>query len=120
MIVGTDEVVNVFRGNGWRSDATPKRGLVIVACLLCAIATLGLVFVASDKAADAPKRAVVWVEWGFVLVFLALAFVPIGTRARAIGSLVALVALVVVAIVQWIGIPWYFITHLGLDNGIGG
>jgi hypothetical protein len=50
-------------------------------------------------------------------VFLALAFVPIGTRARAIGSLVALV---VVAIVQWIGIPWYFITHLGLDNGIGG
>jgi cell division protein FtsW (lipid II flippase) len=126
----------MFQGKGWRSDATPKRGLVIVACLLCAIAALGLVFVAYtdiyltgfpdshstdyDKAADAPKRVLVWVEWGFVALFLALAFVPIGTRARAIGSLVALVALVLVAIVQWIGIPWYFITHLGLDNGIGG
>jgi hypothetical protein len=39
---------------------------------------------------------------------------------RAVGSLVALVAFVLVAMVQRIGIPWYFITHLGLDNGIGG
>jgi hypothetical protein len=45
---------------------------------------------------------------------------PISTRRRAVGSLVALVALVLIAIVQWVGIPWYFMTHLGLDNGIGG
>jgi Flp pilus assembly pilin Flp len=34
--------------------------------------------------------------------------------------LVAMIALVLVAMVQLVGIPWYFITHLGLDNGIGG
>jgi hypothetical protein len=45
---------------------------------------------------------------------------PIGTRRRAVGWLVALVALILITIVQWVGIPWYFITHLGLDNGIGG
>jgi hypothetical protein len=73
-----------------------------------------------DKAADAPKRVLVGVEWAFVVLFLALPFVPIGTRARAIGLLVALVTLLLVAAVQWIGIPWYFMTHLGLDNGVGG
>ena len=110
--------------------------LVIVACVVCALAALGLVYFASmdiyltgfpdshftdyDKAADVPKRILVGVEWGFVLLFLVLAFLPISTRARAAGSLVALVALVLIATVQWIGIPWYFITHLGLDNGVGG
>ena len=110
--------------------------LVIVACVGCALAALGLVYFASmdiyltgfpdshftdyDKAADAPKRILVGVEWGFVLLFLVLAFLPISTRARAAGSLVALVTLALIATVQWIGIPWYFITHLGLDNGVGG
>jgi hypothetical protein len=73
-----------------------------------------------DKAADVPKQVLLGMEWWFVVQFLALAFVRIGTRARAIGSLVALVALVLVALAQWIGVPWYFMTHLGLDNGIGG
>jgi hypothetical protein len=73
-----------------------------------------------DKAADAPKRILVWVEWGIVLLFLVLAVLPIGARRRAVGWLVALAALVLIAIVQWVGIPWYFMTHLGLDNGIGG
>ena len=110
--------------------------LVIVACVVCALAALGLVYFASmdiyltgfpdshftdyDKAADVPKRILVGVEWGFVLLFLVLAFLPISTRARAAGSLVALVTLALIATVQWIGIPWYFITHLGLDNGVGG
>jgi hypothetical protein len=117
-------------------NAATLRTLATVACVVCAVAALGLAFVASmdlsltgfpdshfteyDKAADAPKRALMWIEWAFVLLFLVLAFVPIGTRARVIGSLAGLVALVVVVIVQWVGIPWYFITHLGLDNGIGG
>jgi hypothetical protein len=29
-------------------------------------------------------------------------------------------ALVLVAITAQVGVPWYFGTHLGLDNGIGG
>jgi hypothetical protein len=110
--------------------------LATAACVICAIGAFGLVWLASmdmyltgfpdshftdyDKAAEAPKRILVRVEWGFVPLFLVLAFLPISARTRAVGSLVALVALVVIAIVQWIGIPWYFITHLGLDNGIGG
>jgi hypothetical protein len=73
-----------------------------------------------DVAAEMPKRVLMWGEWGFVLVFLFLAVAPVGARARSIGLAVGLIALVVVAIVQWVGIPWYFITHLGLDNGIGG
>ena len=119
-----------------RSSAAPKNAPAIIACVVCAIAALGLVYMASmdiyltgfpdshltayDKAADAPKRIIVWVEWGFVLLFLVLAVLPISPRRRAVGSLVALVTLVLIAIVQWVGIPWYFITHLGLDNGIGG
>jgi hypothetical protein len=119
-----------------RSNAAPMSVLVIIACVVCAVAALGLVYFASmdlyltgfpdshftayDKAADAPKRILVGVEWGFVLLFLVLAVLPVSTRARTVGSAVALVALVLVAMVQWIGIPWYFITHLGLDNGVGG
>jgi cell division protein FtsW (lipid II flippase) len=119
-----------------RSSAAPTNALAIIACVVCAVAALGLVYVASmdiyltgfpdshltdyDKAAEAPKRILVWVEWGFVLLFLVLAVLPIGPRRRAVGWLVALAALVLIAIVQWVGIPWYFITHLGLDNGIGG
>jgi hypothetical protein len=119
-----------------RSDAAPMSALAIIACVVCAIGAFGLVWLASmdiyltgfpdshltdyDKAAEAPKRILVWVEWGFVPLFLVLALLPIGTRRRAVGSVVALIALVVIAIVQWIGIPWYFISHLGLDNGIGG
>ena len=73
-----------------------------------------------DIAAQMPKRVLMWGEWGFVVVFLFLAVVPVSARARSMGLTVGLIALVVVAIVQWVGIPWYFINHLGLDNGIGG
>jgi cell division protein FtsW (lipid II flippase) len=135
-ICGTDEVVNVLQGIGRRSNAAPMSALAIIACVVGALAALGLVYVASmdiyltgfpdshftdyDKAADAPKRILVWVDWGFVLLFLVLTVLPINTRRRTVGSFVALVALVLIAIVQWVGIPWYFITHLGLDNGVGG
>jgi hypothetical protein len=112
------------------------RALAIVACVVAAIAALLLSYLAVgdlsligfpdghltdyDKAVDAPKRILMWVEFGFVPLFLVLAFSPIGTRARATGLLAALTALAVVVIVQLVGLPWYFITHLGLDNGIGG
>src|SRR5262249_3291114 len=71
------------------------------------------------KAFATPRRVLMWAQWCFVLVFLTLAVLPIRTRTRVIGSLVALVALASVAIIQRFGVPWYFITHLGLDNGIG-
>ena len=110
--------------------------LPIIACVVCAIAALGLAFTTStdvsiagfpdghvtdyEKAVDAPLTILAWVAAGFGLLFLALAFSPIGARARAAGLLVALIAFVLVAIVAQVGVPWYFGTHLGLDNGIGG
>jgi hypothetical protein len=60
------------------------------------------------------------VEFGFVPLFLVLAFSSIGTRARAVGLLAVLAALILVVVVQLVGVPWYFGGHLGLDNGIGG
>jgi len=39
---------------------------------------------------------------------------------RGVGLLVALAVFVVVATIAQVGVPWYFGTHLGLDNGIGG
>lgn len=110
--------------------------LAIVACVIAAVAALGLHVLASwdlyltgfpdghltdyDKAVDAPKRILMWAELGFVALFLVLAFSPIGPRVRGIGLLAALTALVLVVVVQLFGVPWYFGTHLGLDNGIGG
>ena len=112
------------------------RALAIVACVVAAVAALGLHVLASwdlyltgfpdghltdyDKAAEAPKRILTWVELGFVPLFLVLAFSPVGTRKRAVGLLAALTALGLVVVVQLVGVPWYFGSHLGLDNGIGG
>src|SRR5277367_4996882 len=61
-----------------------------------------------DKAVEVPKRILMRVEFGFIPLFLLLAFPRIGARARA------------VVLVQLVGVPWYFGSHLGLDNGIGG
>ena len=113
------------------------RAIVVrVACAVCAITAFLLALMAGsdlyftgfpdshftdyDRAAELPKRVLMWGEWGFVLLFVFLAAWPISVRARTVGLLVGLIALVVVAVVQLVGIPWYFITHLGLDNGIGG
>ena len=112
------------------------RALAIAACVVGAIAALGLALLASwdlyltgfpdshltdyDKAVDAPKHILMWAEFGFVPVFLLLAFSPIGKRARAAGLLAALIAFVLAVVVQLVGVPWYFGSHLGLDNGIGG
>jgi hypothetical protein len=119
-----------------RANAAPMRALAIIACVVLAIAALALAVTTSmdvsmdgfpdghltdyGKAVDGPLTIVAWVEAGFGLLFLVLAFSPIGTRARAIGLLVALIAFVIVAVIAQIGVPWYFGTHLGLDNGMGG
>jgi hypothetical protein len=107
-----------------------------VACAVCALAAVLLALMAGsdlyftgfpdshltdyDKAAELPKRVLMWGEWGLVLLFLFLAVWPLSARARTVGMIVGTVGLVTVAAAQWVGIPWYFITHLGLDNGIGG
>ena len=114
----------------------PMRALAIIACVVGAIAVLGLAFMTSievsmygfpdghiteyEKAVDGPLTIIAWVEAGFGVLLLALAFTPIGTRARAIGLLGALIAFVLVAMVAQVGTPWYFGTHLGLDSAIGG
>lgn len=110
--------------------------IVRAACVACAVAALGLAFNGAtdlsltgfpdshltdyDKAAHTPKQALLWAEFGLAVLFLVLALLPMGTRTRATGLLGALVALVAAAVVQLVCIPWYFGTHLGLDNGIGG
>jgi peptidoglycan/LPS O-acetylase OafA/YrhL len=107
-----------------------------VACVVCAIAALWLAFMTYnevalagfpdghvtdyDKAADGPLGVFSYLAAGLGLLFLALAFWPIKARRRAIGLLVCLIGLVLIAVVVQLGVPWYFGTHLGLDNGIGG
>ncbi|HEY2087767.1 MAG TPA: hypothetical protein VGH54_17330 [Mycobacterium sp.] len=110
--------------------------LATVACIVGAVAALVFAFQAAgdlyltgfpdshftdyDKAVEVPKRILMWAEFGFVPLFLLLAVPRIGTRARAAGPVVALIALGLVMVVQLGGVPWYFDTHLGLDHGIGG
>jgi hypothetical protein len=109
---------------------------VRLVCAACAIAALVLAVLAGsdlyfagfpdshltdyDLAAETPKRVLMWGEWVFVVLFLFLAVAPVSAKARGVGLVGGLIALALVAVVQWVGIPWYFITHLGLDNGIGG
>ncbi len=100
----------------------------VVAFLLAVLAANDLYFAGFpdshltdyDRAAETPKRVLMWAQWGFVPLFLVLALAPIRPKVRTIGLFAGLVALVGVGVVQWVGIPWHFITHLGLDNGTGG
>ncbi len=131
MVRKTNNAIEESQGN-----AAPMRALAIVACVVCAIVAVGLAFTTLmgvsltgfpdghvtdyGKAVEAPLTILGWTEAGFGLLFLALAFLPIGTRARAVGLLGALIVFVLVAVVAQAGVPWYFGTHLGLDNGIGG
>lgn len=74
-----------------------------------------------EKATDTPLRVFGYAEAGFGLLFLILALSPIKSpRRRGVALVVGLIAFVVVALVVQVGVPWYFGTHLGLDNGIGG
>lgn len=112
------------------------RVLPRIGCVVGAIAALWLAFLTFnqvalagfpdshltdyDKAADGPLGVLSYVEAGLGVLFLALAFWPVKARRRVVGLLGCLIALVVVAVVVRVGVPWYFGTHLGLDNGIGG
>ena len=110
--------------------------VVRVACAVCALAAVLLALMAwsdlyftgfpdshltdFDKAAELPKNVLMWGEWVFVTLFLVLAIVPMRTGVRAGALIAGMVALGLVVLIQWVGIPWYFIDHLRLDNGIGG
>jgi hypothetical protein len=136
MIHGIDEVGGRVRGHRAPIKPAPISAPVAVVCAVGASAALGLAALASmdlyltgfpdshltdyDKAASAPKRILAWVQWCFVPLFVVLALWRTGSRRRAIGSLLALMALALTATLQWLAVPWYFHTHLGLDNGIGG
>jgi hypothetical protein len=107
-----------------------------VACVVIAIAALFLSYQAAgdldlngfpdghltdyDKAVDMPTHILMWGELGFVAVFLVLGFFRRSARARASGLLAALALFGPVVVVQLVGVPWYFGSHLGLDNGICG
>jgi len=71
-------------------------------------------------AVDVPLRIVSWVAVALCVVLLSLSLSRINARTRTVGVLVTVGALVVVALAAKVGIPWYFGTHLALDNGIGG
>jgi hypothetical protein len=106
------------------------------ACVLCAIAAILLAFTTAmdvhmagfpdgsvtdyDKAVEAPLTIFAWLQAGFGVLFPAIAILSMDARARAISLLVGLIAFGLVVILTQIGVPWYFGTHLGVDNGIGG
>jgi hypothetical protein len=73
-----------------------------------------------DKAVELPKQILMWTEFGFVPLFLLLLVPRVRQRTGVVGPIVALIALGLVVTIQLVGVPWYFGTHLGLDNGIGG
>ncbi len=107
-----------------------------ILCAVCAVVVLGLaLFMASDlytigfpdghltdydKASLNPKQVLERVQFAFAALFVLLALVPIGARARLIACLLTLGVSMLLALAYWAGLPWYFGTHLGLDNGIGG
>jgi hypothetical protein len=113
-----------------------RRAVVTIVCILGAIAAVGLggltlMDVALTgfpdshvtdygRAAHTPLTILGRSEVGLGLVFLAVALWPMRTRTRAVLWLAALIALILAAVAVRVGIPWYFGTHLGLDNGIGG
>ena len=112
------------------------KGFVQGACVICALAAIGLAFwiymdvsmfgfpdgyvTDYQKAAGSPLTIITWASVAFGLVFLALAISPVRARTRTIASLAALIAVALLATAAWVGVPWYYGTHLGLDNGIGG
>jgi hypothetical protein len=117
-------------------NATAMKVLARVACVAIGIGALFMSYQAAgdlyltgfpdghltdyDQAVNTPKHILMWAELALVAFFVVLAFVRIGTRARAAGLLAGLTVFVLVVVVQLVGVPWYFGKHLGLDNGIGG
>lgn len=108
----------------------------VIVGVLCAAAALWLAFTTSmevsmagfpdghitdyGRAVATPLRLVTWVAVGLAVLALGLAFAPMRPRLRAVGLLAAPAAVVALALFARFGLPWYFGTHLGLDNGVGG
>lgn len=112
-----------------RMTATITALLCVVAALALAFLTYGDVSLAGfpdghmtdyGKAVDTPLWIVTWVAVGLAVLAVGLTFSPIGPRVRVIGLFTVLAAVAAVAFIAFVGVPWYFGTRLGLDNGIGG
>ena len=107
-----------------------------IICLLGAVAAIWLGFTTSVEvsmagfpdghvteygaAVDTALQVVMWAAVAFAILFVGLTFSPIRSRSGAIGLPVAVLAFIAVALVAKVGVPWYYGTHLGLDNGVGG
>jgi hypothetical protein len=116
--------------------SAPPRAIATIVGVVCAVAALVLAFTTHmdvsmagfpdghltdyATAVDAPLRTFTWVLAGLGVVFLALVLVPIKATTRAVGLLLAVLAFSMVGLVTNVGVPWYFGTHLSLDNGLGG
>ena len=75
---------------------------------------------AYGRAVDGPLWVVTWLAVGIAVLLVGLAFSPFRARVRAAALVVALLGFVLLVLAAKVAIPWYFGTHLGLDNGIGG
>ncbi len=109
---------------------------MIAACSVCAICAIGLSVITYmdvsmfgfpdssttdyQKAAATPLCVLMWLQAGLGMLFLAVAVSRISNRARTTAFVVTLAVFILVAVATRVGVPWYFGTHLGLDNGIGG
>lgn len=71
-------------------------------------------------AVETPLQVVTWAAVGFAILFLSLTFSPVRSRSGPLALSLAVLAFVAVALVAKVGVPWYYGTHLGLDNGVGG
>src|SRR5262245_5107870 len=107
-----------------------------ITCVICAVVALGLAFSTLmtvfmfgfpdsyvtdyQEAARGTLTILGWVQGALGVPFAVLAFLPISDGARTVGWLLAVTALVLAAAAAHFGVPWYFGTHLGLDDGIGG
>ena len=75
---------------------------------------------AYGRAVDGPLWVVTWLALGIAVLLVVLALSPFRARVRAAALVVALLGFVLLVLAAKVAIPWYFGTHLGLDNGIGG
>lgn len=71
-----------------------------------------------QRAASFPLSVLSWLLLGVSSVFSGFCL-----RSRKLGGILALlflVVLVLLVLATLVGVPWYFGSHLGLENGVGG
>lgn len=106
-------------------------GLCLLFALLAfALAALGFIEVQAfgflshktdyELAASMPLRVLAGAQAAMGICLAVLAARPVASRTKARRLAVLVAALACTAVCVFIGIPWYFQDHLGLDHGQGG